>query len=727
MMVLDQKISRQFGQRAFLLPGPLLSTVLQKPPRALLLMLALLPMSLGHSLWAAAADAQTLPVSRWLASSFTGPEDGQLWHSVFYINAIDRPQSITRHSGLMIRCTAAPVTNNLKLSFAFGAVLRTNTAGDIGVKVAMDGQPQKQLQLVTRNQANAEFYDTGAKSFLLQMLAANTLQFTARLSPKGTAKVAMPLAPGRTKVSTMLQSCGIDLAAEAAAEAKQSSSRSRPAFANRSDGERSNQSPVTPLARAVSAYMAASDATAIAAASTALEALNPSVNSLITAIQAPDALSAQSLATLPGRGQAGVSSRTVNGTEFPFHVLHPDTEPPAAGLPLAIVLHGGVQRPQWRERERWWQDYPFSDQLRDFLVVSPAGWRGAPWWGDLQQQNLTELIAQMQRHYHVDSSRIFVLGVSDGGAGALNLAMTHSTSLAGVVSLIGHPGVLYENHINTGPQPQFANLTQVPVFMANGGADQRLPQETLNPWLQSMRALGVGLTSYIEPDMGHELNFGANVRTELGQFLQQTKRDQTPRELAWEAGPKQLPARHRWLVIEALSSTAQQGCVQARRLANGNYQLRTEGIAQLRVLVDHDSERALRLTINAGTDNAQTERLEATPNVAALLRWHQRDSGAPQFFSSDYLLDIQSSSPGVCQSSVAHTIVAQADQQQRRQRQSERAERLRASLPTGIGSTDRDPISGNTAGSLGEAEGAGNSRRPIGDPTRIDDPRNRPR
>ena len=57
-----------------------------------------------------ATSGDTPTTGRWHELSFSGPDDGLQWHSLFYLAGIERPQLITRHKGFLIRCTAAPVS-----------------------------------------------------------------------------------------------------------------------------------------------------------------------------------------------------------------------------------------------------------------------------------------------------------------------------------------------------------------------------------------------------------------------------------------------------------------------------------------------------------------------------------------------------------------------------------------------------------------------------------------
>gem|GEM_PF-6296330 len=673
-------------------------------------------LSFSTSLLAASTTPST---GRWQESSFNGPEDGLLWHAVFYLTAIERPQLITRHTGLMIRCTDADITNNLQVAFAFGSVLRTNSRNEVNVDIALDGKSQGSLRLMTRNHANAEFIEFGAKSFVQQLLSANTLQFGARLSPKGSAKVAMPLAPSRTQLNTMLERCGINLGAAVIAENRK---RSKTRVAK-------TEPSISPLARAVSAYLAANNESEIQTASQAIIGLNSSVQEVITALGAKDALTEQARKGLPGPGGEGVSMNEIDGITLPFHVRVPTLsyvkKTAEAGMPLAIVLHGGVRRPAWRERERWWQDYPFNDLLREFLVVSPASWKDAFWWGDTQNRNLRQLIGQMQRHYRIDASRVFVIGVSDGGAGALHLAMTDATPLAGVVSLIGHPRALFDKQINAGAAPQLANLSQVPVFMVNGANDESMALPTLEPWLQSLRELNVPLDSTIEPGMGHELFFSKSTNEKLETFLETTRRRTDRAEFAWEAGTAQLPSRHRWLVIDELTQGSELGCVRAKRNAENEYILQTEGVSSLRILAPYD-QSALRIKINPEgrrQTSAQVIDLKPTPSVEALLTWHARDANPSQHYASEHQVAIQSNTRNLCQSPRGHRLVAEITERQNREQRRKQAAEQRSSVADRRPAGDDEDTSGLPQGS--NPPSRPRNDRPRGDPTRIKERRER--
>ena len=79
--------------------------------------------------------------NRWYTDDFLGPEDGQLWHSAFYLLGVRQEQLLKRHWGLLIRCTKAPHPTPLVVTFAFGSVLRTRERGDISVTLKFDQRP----------------------------------------------------------------------------------------------------------------------------------------------------------------------------------------------------------------------------------------------------------------------------------------------------------------------------------------------------------------------------------------------------------------------------------------------------------------------------------------------------------------------------------------------------------------------------------------------------------
>jgi predicted peptidase len=50
------------------------------------------------------------------------------------------------------------------------------------------------------------------------------------------------------------------------------------------------------------------------------------------------------------------------------------------------------------------------------IVLHPRAWFDSAWWTSGQLENLTKLIDRIKREYNIDESRVYVTGISDGGA-----------------------------------------------------------------------------------------------------------------------------------------------------------------------------------------------------------------------------------------------------------------------------------------------------------------------
>lgn len=117
---------------------------------------------------------------------------------------------------------------------------------------------------------------------------------------------------------------------------------------------------------------------------------------------------------------------------------------------------------------------------------------------------LTYFIKSLPEVYGADPEQIYLLGFSQGAAAALALATAHPELVKGVASLVGFM-----------PEPSAAQLAQqplrgVPIFMAIGRTDRRIPLAVAHHSAERLRQLGAHLTAP-EYDTGHKLN-GAGMR-----------------------------------------------------------------------------------------------------------------------------------------------------------------------------------------------------------------------
>jgi len=121
---------------------------------------------------------------------------------------------------------------------------------------------------------------------------------------------------------------------------------------------------------------------------------------------------------------------------------------------------------------------------------------------DLLESALTSLqqfLARLPRHYPVDSTRLVLLGFSQGAMVGNAFIFLHPESALGVVSLAGAvPPVFYE-------EAQFNLPAGISVFIAHGSRDQVIPIEAARQARQLFSAAGADVT-YGEYPAAHKLH-----------------------------------------------------------------------------------------------------------------------------------------------------------------------------------------------------------------------------
>ena len=144
------------------------------------------------------------------------------------------------------------------------------------------------------------------------------------------------------------------------------------------------------------------------------------------------------------------SAATVNfPTPRSFSVFVPTNYSSATPAPLVIALSGYNE--SGADFERYLKLTPLA-QSNGFLYVHPDGskdlhgirfWNGTPECCDFQSPKVDDakyimsIISQVEAKYSVDINRIYIIGHSNGGFLANNLACNYSDQIAAIVNMAG--------------------------------------------------------------------------------------------------------------------------------------------------------------------------------------------------------------------------------------------------------------------------------------------------
>ncbi|HIP71545.1 MAG TPA: hypothetical protein EYH05_09140 [Anaerolineae bacterium] len=193
-------------------------------------------------------------------------------------------------------------------------------------------------------------------------------------------------------------------------------------------------------------------------------------------------------------------------TGLVHRVLLPDSAGPH---PTAVLLHG-----YWGNEDAMWV---FARSLPPhWLIVAPRGiaregngrfsWqpRTPQEWPTLEQFDtavnaITQFIHALPALYNADLQQIHMMGFSQGAAAALATAVRHPAWIQAIASLVGFMPTPAQRTL----PPNV--LQDLPVFMAAGAQDERIPLVTARSSAQAVQTAGASLT-YKEYDTGHKLN-----------------------------------------------------------------------------------------------------------------------------------------------------------------------------------------------------------------------------
>ncbi len=200
---------------------------------------------------------------------------------------------------------------------------------------------------------------------------------------------------------------------------------------------------------------------------------------------------------LPARALSSTGTRSVApDTTFPVPVGDrealvslPQNHDPAVAHPLLLVFGGWGADPGEMAG-----NMGVRDAAVDAIVVYARGvgnaWAGAPYATTSQEEDIAhirEVVDAVAGQYHVNRSRVYALGHSNGGAFALTLACRAPDLVAGVVSVSGMFYEPVDSHCVGGPVPvQIIHDVHDDVARPEGGQRHGAPflpvQEILDRW-----------------------------------------------------------------------------------------------------------------------------------------------------------------------------------------------------------------------------------------------------
>lgn len=245
-----------------------------------------------------------------------------------------------------------------------------------------------------------------------------------------------------------------------------------------------------------------------------------------------------------------------DGLAIPVYVTHPPDSSPTEPRPAVMLVHGG---PYVRGSDLSWSDEAQFLASRGYRVIEPefrgsdgygyahftAGWKA---WGTAMQDDLADVAQWAAKERLVDASRLCIIGSSYGGYAALMAPIRHpamfrcAASFAGVTDIdlmyssansdVTARQRRYEMPVLIGDREKDATLLRaaspllrvgelkLPVLLAHGGLDRRVPLEHATKFVSAARKAGVSIERVDYPREGHGFYYPDN-QTDFFKRLEQ--------------------------------------------------------------------------------------------------------------------------------------------------------------------------------------------------------------
>jgi polyhydroxybutyrate depolymerase len=185
---------------------------------------------------------------------------------------------------------------------------------------------------------------------------------------------------------------------------------------------------------------------------------------------------------------------------------------PAKPTPLIISLHGAGG---WPRQQQYLTQWSRLADAQNFIVAYPAGSGFPQIWHVFRDAGLrrdvkfiSDMLDTLERSYHIDSTRIYVNGFSNGGGMAFVLSCTLSDRIAAIGLVAGAQTLPASWCESPRPMPMIAfHGTADPIIPYNGGhsplAPEKFPElaDWVSAWARRNRCVPNANDSSVAPDV----------------------------------------------------------------------------------------------------------------------------------------------------------------------------------------------------------------------------------
>ena len=342
-------------------------------------------------------------------------------------------------------------------------------------------------------------------------------------------------------------------------------------------------------------------------------------------------------------------------------ILVPHDYSPEKKYSLRVFLHGAVStiNPQFV--------YHMIDTLNEAyrktqsINIYPSAWTWAPWWSDVQYENINRLVDQVKQQYNVNENDIRLGGVSDGGTGSFYLANCNMTLWSCITPFIGFEKLVDVLPVRTIYSGNFSNGS---FYVVNTAKDHLFPVREVIPYHQLLKKINPTAVTAVVDSSGHNLRWLPVLRDSIEQYAIKHQRNPFPDKLNWTTDSEKKYNRFRYVIINQLGSVKpgkmqdeyneitvngkkQQahkrdsvyGHLKAETTGN-TVKVKTSNVKKYTLLIS-PSQFDLSKPIIVWTNEKKSFERLVQPDIKTLLKWNMIDNDRTSLYGAEIQISVK--------------------------------------------------------------------------------------
>ncbi|MDO6518315.1 prolyl oligopeptidase family serine peptidase [Zobellia uliginosa] len=208
---------------------------------------------------------------------------------------------------------------------------------------------------------------------------------------------------------------------------------------------------------------------------------------------------------------------TVITENYSYYLYYPEEyeERPEEKFPLLLFLHGGgesgdslvyVKRNGPPKLIKRGKKFPF-------LILAPQNPYKKMWWNT---RSVIQLLDTIVKNNRVDTTRIYLTGLSRGGGAAWEMAVQYPKKFAAMAVVCGMTPLPYASWIDK----------KMPIWVFHGEEDESIPISESETMVAKLKSMGYEVRFTRYPGVGHDAWVPAYDNEELYEWFVAQKRQE---------------------------------------------------------------------------------------------------------------------------------------------------------------------------------------------------------